>query len=249
MDSTAYTSPGGLLNKKQLTAKELEQKQRLIKAGDTAFDEDDLSKALDCYHRASVIDSSDANVWSLVGLVYSNLDFNQEAWRSFKLALICDPDHLDTLWYAGEFLFNNEDFSLAKLLLERYISLEEDRDKIEEARDMLTECRRIISESGTGDFHAASIDPDYLGDEEDDDDPSELEGFVMEGEYPAGEDDFDADDEYDMDGVEEDYEDKFIASLNLDLTSMRAKCTKCSVALPMDAPYCYNCLAPHFYED
>jgi len=246
MDSSAYTG-GGLLQDKQLSESQLARKAELIEAGNTAFDDDELTTALDCYHRASIIDSSDAETWCLVGLAYANLDLNEEAWRSYKLALICDPDHLNALWYAGEFLFNNEDFVMARLLIERYANLEEDREKVEEAQEMLAECRRQ-----TADEDLAPPVPAFAGSDDPDDDvdgdESEMDGFEVHGQFDDEDDDFDEDEDYSADNYDDDGEDRFIASLNLDLTSMRAKCTKCGVGLPIDAPYCYNCLAPHLYE-
>ena len=40
----------------------------------------------------------------------------------------------------------------------------------------------------------------------------------------------------------------FQAGLQLVLTGLQAKCANCSSSIPEDAPYCYSCRAPHFYD-
>jgi tetratricopeptide (TPR) repeat protein len=241
---TGTSTTGGLLSKRQLSSTQKEKKSRLMEAGHEAFDAEEYTRALDCYHRASVIDSADAEVWAAVGMAYANLDLPQEAWRSYKLAMLCDPDDPKAMWYAAEFLFNIEDFRLAKIVLERYISLEEDALRLEEAHEMLSEASRLI-----GDDDDIRDKPRFTGSddlEEFDEEDEELEGFEVEDESSFFEDDEDSS-LYDTDIEDEDSDQEFIASLNLELTGMRAKCHKCSTPLPLDAPYCYNCLAPHLY--
>lgn len=242
MEATMGTT-GGLLSRRKLTEAQLLKKEQLMEAGHTAFDEEDYTRALDCYHRASVIDSADADVWSSLGMAYSNMDLPQEAWRSYKLAMLCDPDNTDTLWYAAEFLFNIEDFGMSLIVLERYISLEEDQAQLEEAREMLAEAQRQVGDDDDIRDRPRFTGSDDLDDFEDDED---LEGFEIEDEG-----DF-ADDDQELVAVrtdldDDDADDEFVASLSLELTGMRAKCSKCSTPLPLDAPYCYNCLAPHLY--
>ena len=239
---------GGLLAKRQLSADEQEKKQRLLAAGHEAFDDEDFSRALECYHRASLIDSSDAAVWSALGMAYANLDLVREAWRSYKLALASDETHLDTIWYAAEFLYNAEDFALARVLLERYISLEEDALRREEAREMLADALREI-----GDDDDIRERPRYAGSDDPEEDLSEaedLEGFEVEGEDPAdGDWDEEDEDDYVDAYFEESADDEFVASLQLELTGMAAKCSRCGTGIPLDAPYCYNCRAPHVYGE
>ena len=59
MEATTGTS-GRLLSKRELTEAQSAKKAELMEAGHAAFDADDFSRALDCYHRASIIDSADA---------------------------------------------------------------------------------------------------------------------------------------------------------------------------------------------
>jgi len=245
MMDTGASTVGGLLGRRKLGPDQLENKQRLIEAGHTAFDAENYARALDCYHRASVIDSADSQIWTALGMAYANSDLHREAWRSYKLALVCDPDNIDALWYAAEFLFNLEDFRLARVLLERYVGLEEDERRREEAREMLAEAVRQI-----GDDDVIRDRPRYTGtvdplEIEEEDDP--LEGFEIEDDSRRFADD-DDDDAFVPGIVDFDDEQEFIANLNLELTGMKAKCQKCSTPLPLDAPYCYNCLAPHIYE-
>jgi tetratricopeptide (TPR) repeat protein len=240
---------GGLLAKRQLSADEADKKQRLLAAGHAAFDEGDYARALDCYHRASLVDGSDAQVWSALGMAYANLDLVREAWRSYKLALASDETHVDTLWYAAEFLYNTEDFVLARVLLERYIALEEDPLRREEAREMLADAIREIGDDDDireRPRYVASDDPQH-----DQTEAEELAGFEVEGEEQANEDweNDEAEDEFEGGYYEELAEDEFVAGLQLELTGMAAKCSRCGTGIPLDAPYCYNCLAPHIYQD
>jgi len=240
-------SGGGLLAKRQLTAQELQAKRELIEAGNAAFDDDDFQLALNQYHKASLIDGSDAGVWCSLGLTYSNMGFSREAWRSYKLALHADPEHVDSLWYAGEFLFNQEDFELALPLLLQYISLEKDEQRLAEARELVEEMRSLAGADDT-----SAIDPRLLsgvdaeGNELDpDEDP--LEGFEYEDAVEAGdieEDDIDFSEEADFEDLPPG---TFQAGLQLVLTGMHAKCANCNTSIPEDAPYCYSCKAPHFY--
>jgi len=241
MDNQAETV-GGLLSPRQLSDEDNNKKLRLIEAGNDAFDSEDYMRALDCFHRASVLDGSDGSVWCTLAMAYANLDMPREAWRSYKLALLADPDDTETLWYAAEFLFNLEDFSIARVFLERYIALEGDVRKQAEARELLKEA--ILQVGDDDDIRerprfTGSDDPELEDDEED------FEGFEFEDEADdLAEDDDDLDDLFEL-PIDEDQE--FQATLNLELTGMRSKCSNCSVALPLDAPYCYSCLAPHIY--
>lgn len=240
-------SGGGLLSKRKLSEEELKTKRELIEAGNAAFDDDDFQLALNQYHKASLIDGSDAGVWCSLGLTYANMGFSREAWRSYKLALQADPEHVDSLWYAGEFLFNQDDFELALPLLLQYLSLEKDEERIAEARELVEEMRAVVGPDETSTIDPLSLSGvDEEGNELDpDDDP--LEGFEFDDGIEAG--DMDDDDIEFSD--EEDYEelpaDAFRAGLQLVLTGMQAKCANCNTAIPEDAPYCYSCKAPHFY--
>jgi len=235
-----------LLQRSKLTAKQQQAKADLLAAGNEAFDAEKYERALECFHRASVIDGSDAEVWSSLGLTYANLDFPQEAWRSYKLALYNDPEHRDTLWYAGEFLFNMEDFELAKLLLERYIRVEGDESRREEAREILTE---VNLQLGVDEDQSTLLESVEAADELEED-QEVPEGFVVDDE--AGDEGVWEDEDADYDDEElslEEGEGGFIASLNLELTGMKATCSHCAAGLPQDAPYCYSCKMPHFYEE
>ena len=112
-------------------------KDELLAKGDEAFDAEEFEKALDFYHRATVLDGQDVNAWNALGMTYYNLDFPREAWRSYKLALHVDPDNLDSLWYAAEFLFNMEDYLLAKAFLTRYIERETEPERLANAKSLL----------------------------------------------------------------------------------------------------------------
>jgi hypothetical protein len=43
--------------------------------------------------------------------------------------------------------------------------------------------------------------------------------------------------------------DGFIADLDLQLSGFTGKCSNCSLQIPRDAPYCYACKRPHFYNE
>lgn len=238
---------GGVLAERQLSEEEAAQKRRLLAAGDEAFDAEDYSRAVDCYHRATILDGSDSRAWALLGLAFANLELNREAWRSYKLALVCDSEDLDTIWYAAEFLFNIEDFLLGKLLLERYVSRESDAEKLAEAAEMLAELRRLAPDDDEIRDRPRFTGSDDIEDESDDE---ELAGFEIEDDLGgAAEDEDEEFTDWQDDEYGEDAEDRFTASLQLELTGMAGRCGKCSTALPLDAPYCYNCLAPHLYEE
>jgi tetratricopeptide (TPR) repeat protein len=245
--SIAPIPEGGVLAARQLSTEEAAKRERLLAAGNQAFDDEDYARALDCYHRASVLDGSDARVWGMIGLAYANLELHREAWRSFKLALVCDPEEMDTQWYAAEFLYNIEDFFLARLLLERYVTRETDAERLAEAEEMLADVRRLATDDDElreRPRFTGSDDPDDAGEEE------ELAGFDIEDEVEIPADDADPDyDELEDGEFGEETDEQFTASLQLELTGMASRCLKCAAALPLDAPYCYNCLAPHLYEE
>ncbi len=239
----------------KLSSKDEASKRLLLAEGNTAFDDDEFERALDCFHRASLVDGSDPEVWNLLGLTYTNLDFNQEAWRSFKLALQIAPDNLNSLWYSGEFLFGIEDMALTGLVLSRYVELEKDESKRNEALEMLKEAQLELKESDDSgsptQFSAENYD---LADEAEDAD--EFDGFEIDSD---DDDDGDADgfgdsgglDDEEFDGIEDSEildDDQFVAHLSLQLERADSKCNTCQTAIPVDAPYCYSCKAPNFYE-
>jgi tetratricopeptide (TPR) repeat protein len=240
------SSGGGLLARRKLTEEDTQAKHELIEAGNAAFDDDDFELALKQYHKASLIDSADAATWCSLGLTYSNMGFTKEAWRSYKLALQADPEHVDSLWYAGEFLYNQEDLELALPILQQYIALEKDEQRLAEAKELVEEISAVVSADETGSINPLLLSGvDSEGNELDpEEDP--LEGFEFDDDAGGGADD----DDYDFDD-DTDYEElpaeTFQAGLQLILTGMQAKCANCSASIPEDAPYCYSCKAPHFY--
>lgn len=229
-------------------ANEKLSKEQLMAAGDSAFDNEDFEKALDLYHRATVLDGQDPVAWTALAMTYFNMEFIKEAWRSYKLALRADPDNTATMWYASEFLFNMEDYELAKALLERYTERESDPERLLEAKDMLAECERELAMRGGG---SKSKPASRISEDEDDDEDEDEElpeGYEVEEEDE--EDEFEDDDLDDMDDEDFDADDEtFVATLVLQLNGQEAQCENCATRIPLDAPYCYNCLAPHFYEE
>lgn len=224
--------------------KEKLDKAELMKLGDAAFDSDDFEKALDYYHRVTVLDGQDPSAWSALAMTYFNMEFPREAWRSYKLALQLDPDSTTTLWYAAEFLYNMEDYALAKALLDRYVERETDAGRLAEAGEMLGETERELAVRGAG----ASAVEERHGPEVEEEQDELPEGFEYEEEEePDDDDEEDYDD--DLDDDFEDDEGSFVATLTLQLTGYDAECVNCSTRIPLDAPYCYACLAPHFYDE
>jgi tetratricopeptide (TPR) repeat protein len=233
---------GEITGRHKLTEEQRKQRAQLLKAGHDAFDKENYKKALESYNRAAVLDGSDPEVWYSLGLAYYNLGFTREAWRSYKLALHTDPDSIEAVWYAAEFLYNIEDYPLAKLLLERYLVMETDQEKIDEAREVL---REVLRELGGEEPERPLAVPQPATEEEEVEEENELEGFEVEDEE-ADEEEDDRDEEEDELDYEE--EGEFVAGLELHLTGMAATCTKCATPIPQDAPYCYNCHAPVFYK-
>jgi hypothetical protein len=164
--------------------------------------------------------------------------------------LRADPDNTATMWYASEFLFNMEDYELAKALLERYTEREADPERLIEAKDMLAECdREIAVRGGKPKAKPVSGSGDDDDDEDWDEDEELPEGYEVEEEDKEDDiDDDDLDDEFDEEAFDVDDE-SFVATLVLQLNGQEAQCSNCATRLPLDAPYCFNCLAPHFYEE
>jgi tetratricopeptide (TPR) repeat protein len=248
------TNGGLLLAPRKLSAKEMAARAELIKTGDEAFDAEDYDRALECYHRASALDGSEPEIWAYLGLTFFNLDFPREAWRSYKLALTIDPEHTDSLWYAAEFLANMEDYLLAKLMLERFLVRETDSHQLSLARELLESVNQHLPASeGKAPSRQRSVEDDEenveasddLDDEEDD-----LEEVAGEdSELADVDEDGDFDDVLDEDDYGEQDDEAFIAGLNLQLSGLETTCGNCGTPIPLDAPYCYNCKAIHFFRD
>jgi len=149
------------------------------------------------------------------------------------------------VWYAAEFLYNIEDYPLAKLLLERYLAMETDQEKIDEARELL---REVLRELGGEEPERPLAVPQPATEEEEPEEVDELEGFDVEDEDDLAEEDEEDLDEEEDDLAFEEEEGEFVPGLELRLTGMEATCAKCATPIPLDAPYCYNCHAPVFYK-
>jgi tetratricopeptide (TPR) repeat protein len=239
------SKPGEVTGRHKLNDEQRKERAQLLKAGHDAFDKENYKKALDNYNRAAVLDGSDPEVWYSLGLAYYNLGFNREAWRSYKLAIHTDPDSIEAVWYAAEFLYNIEDYPLAKLLLERYLLMESDQEKIDEARELL---REVQHELGGEEPERPLAVPQPATEEEEVEEEDELEGFDVEDDDAlAEEEEEDLEDEDDELEYEE-QEGEFVAGLELHLTGIESTCAKCATPIPLDAPYCYNCHAPVFYK-
>lgn len=243
MNQTSALTAPRLLNSEQQKTKD-----QLFEAGNEAFDAEAYQAAFECYHKASLLDPSDPEVWNSLGLTYANLDYPREAWRSYRIALLADPESLNALWYGAEFLFNQEDFELCRVLLQRYLQLEEDAEARDEAEQLLQEVTHLVGE-----------DPPALkpraSDDDSDDDPGDGDAELPAGfgseeadEPVSAKDDDDFEDD---EPVEVDLPDAgaFYASVELRLGDLSHKCPHCSAALPWDAPYCYACNAPCFYSE
>jgi hypothetical protein len=148
-----------------------------------------------------------------------------------------------------------EDYELANFLLERYVQVEADRERLAEARSLQEECRAHINEhQATLKLKSTGIDKEDDEAEEEEVEDDELEGFG----YEEGEDDeFDEDEDEDyedepfpddIEGVESDAELSFVADMTVVLTGLSGRCSKCGMMLPEDAPYCFGCGTVHFYD-
>ena len=259
------SNASGVIARRELKAEEQAAKERLEEKGNEALDNEDYKLALECFHKITILDGADPNGWNMLGVCFSNLEFAKEAWRSYMLALAADPENLDALWYAAEFLTSMEDFELARLMLSRYMELESDEERLDEAREELDEVNRQLSDrrSGTKTINTTDDDIDDIQLEMDDDsDPEELpEGFEMDEDevelsmdFSSADDDFEdeAEEEFaddDNTGMSDEEEETFVASVTLQLTGVAMSCSNCGTALPADAPYCFSCKSICFYED
>lgn len=260
------SNASGVIARRELSAEELETKSRLESKGSEALDEEDYKLALECYHKLTILDGANPEPWNMLGVCFANLEFAREAWRSYMLALTADPENLDALWYASEFLTNMEDFELARLMLSRYIELETDEERLEEAREELDQVNRQLGDKRSSRKSATiSVEDDEIEDLEIavdeepeipdgfevDDADDELADFVEDDDELDDFEDLDADDYEDDDntGMSEEEEETFVASVTLQLTGVAMSCRNCGTALPVDAPYCFGCKSICFYED
>ncbi|MEZ5338923.1 MAG: hypothetical protein R3F46_11750 [bacterium] len=261
------SNASGVIARRDLKPEELAAKERLEEKGNEALDNDDYKLALECFHKITILDGADPNGWNMLGVCFSNLEFAKEAWRSYMLALAADPENLDALWYASEFLSSMEDFELARLMLSRYIELESDEERLEEAREELDEVNRQLGDrrSGTKTINTTDdeLDEMEMPHGEDGDEEEELpEGFAVDEDdeadysmdFSVAEDDFEdeAEESFDDDdntGMSDEEEETFVASVTLQLTGVALSCRNCGTALPADAPYCFSCKSICFYED
>lgn len=260
------SNASGVIARRNLNEEELAAKARLEEKGNEALDNDDYKLALECFHKLTILDGSDPNSWNMLGVCFSNLEFAREAWRSYMLALAADPENLDALWYASEFLSSMEDFEMARLMMTRYMELETDEERLEEARESLDEINRQLGDRRTGtptaivtdedlDSMEVGIDedeqelPDGYELDDDDDDDSGLElDFGDEDEFDDPEEEQYVDDE-EGPVLSDEEEAAFVASVSLQLTGIAMNCKNCGAALPADAPYCFACRSICFYED
>jgi tetratricopeptide (TPR) repeat protein len=220
---------GKLLEYRELTTEQAEKRSALIDEGHQDFDNEEYKPALAKYHQASVMNGGEAAIWCYLGLAYANLDLPHEAWRSYKLALVLAPDDTDTWWYAAEFLAEMEDYTLALAMLNKYMELETDATRLTEALQL----EAFIREEAGPELTDAPDLSNWFGTN----DPDE-EAEAEANELP----DMDAEDYPQIDNPA-----GFVASLSLQLTDMYGQCLKCGTRIPTDAPYCYNCHAPHIY--
>ena len=224
-------------------------KQQLFDSGNASFDDGDYARALDSYHRITVLDPRDAAAWSALGLTLSNLDFPREAWRSYLLALNLAPSNPDTLWYATEFLFQIEDLALADLFLGRYLEVEQDAEKLGEARLMRSEIRAEAQSRGIELEAERGAEAETLLASETNRDAFESDEAGADPELDVE----DADDEVVSQLSDEELEElavsgRFIPPLVLSLRGFGANCRHCGAHIPADAPHCWSCKMIHFYE-
>jgi tetratricopeptide (TPR) repeat protein len=219
-----------------------EDYQKLLTRGEDAFDKEDYRKALKLLNQASQINADEPHVWNIMGLTYQNLGHDREAWRSFKFALRADQDDPHALWYAAQFLFEQEDFKLAIVFISRYLEIETDPAELKEAEQLREDIAyhlRSLEDLSTG---SEALTPDYDNEEEEEEVPSDQFTLIDEEE---GEAEADA---YDDEPHEPSDTSGFHADLQLMLTDRSSRCVFCGAALPTDAPYCFNCKEPHLYR-
>ncbi len=217
--------------------------EKLLQKGDQLYEEERYHEALKYLNQSSQINPDDPEVWNLLGLTYQALGCTREAWRSFKFALNTDPTNLNSLWYASEFLFDNEDYQLAFNLIERYLELETDPIERKEAESLREDILYHLSSSYSLSAGHSNLEEEI--DEEDEQEVPEDEFTVID----TIDDELEQHEDSWSDEVEEDTEiDEFLADLTLQLTDRNSKCLNCGAMLPTDAPYCYVCKEPHLYE-
>lgn len=220
---------------------------RLLHGGEAAYDREDYRAALRLLNEASQLEADDSDVWALLGLTYQALGARREAWRSYKFALRADSEDTNALWYAAQFLFEEEDYELAMSFVKRYLELEGDPAELKEAESLREEIAYHLSE-------LAELAPKQVA-------PTGDEPAVVEEEIPSDkftvideledEEQFEEEEEeeWEQAGVTADSDEAgFLADLTLMLTDRSSKCIHCGTALPTDAPYCYHCKKPHLYR-
>jgi len=216
---------------------------RLLRGGEEAYDSEDYQTALKLLNEASQLEADDSDVWALLGLTYQALGARREAWRSYKFALRADSEDTNALWYAAQFLFEEEDYELAMSFVTRYLELEDDPAERKEAESLREEIAYHLSE--LADLAPKQVAP--TGDElaaAEEDIPSDKFTVIDDLE----EEDYE-DDEWEEGAPDAEPEEPgFLADLTLMLTDRSSKCLSCGAALPTDAPYCYNCKEPHLYQ-
>lgn len=237
-------------------------KQALMTAGDEAYDAGEFALALDRYHRACLLDRSDPRVWCALGMTYYSLDFNREAWRSYLLALMCAPSDPDTLWYCAEFMAGVGGTELARIFIEKYLVVEAEPERLDEARELLatlpaapadgqlSENERAAAASLlAGEAQSPASEPGGLG--FDDEGNPQVQRQDDSGGSAENEAEDAATEERSAQAEEysEAPEGAFIANMALQLEGAGATCQHCHTGIPLDAPYCYACLMPHFYEE
>jgi len=225
------------------TEESAQKYRELLARGEEAFDQEDYKRALRLLNSAIQLSADQPHPWNLLGLTYQALGHEREAWRSFKFALRADPDDRLALWYAANFLFEQEDFPLAMTFISRYLELETDPEEVQEAEQLKKDISyhlQSLEELNSG----ADSPHDDFEDDEDEEVPSDKFTVLDDGEEVIPDEDY-SEEEEELEAASPSY---FEADLDLMLTDRNSKCLSCGAALPTDAPYCYNCKEPHLYR-
>lgn len=143
--------------KNDLTVKaaiETSKARDLLGIGSDAYDKDEFEEALEHFTGVIKLHPNHPEAYAMLGLTFSALGFTREAWRSFKLALKADANDPNTLFYAADFLTDQGDYEMAKILAGRFLEVEKDSEEKAEMDELLERINAHLEAGDKGKFTA-----------------------------------------------------------------------------------------------
>lgn len=228
-----------LFNERELTPEQNKRCEQLYDIAEQQYEKGSFKEAINNLNELLKIDQVDIAAWLLIGYCYLELGLIREAWRSYKFAWYYDRFDSELLQAMAQLLIEIKDYQLARYIIWDWLLAEESEEAKNEIDSYIAEYCKALGLNETTEKQLIAQYHQWL-DSLNDEDLELFECTLEELDEILA--------QYDP-GPENPEPVEYPLFLELDFEALKTRCRECNFPLPLDAPYCFGCGAPHIYLD